>query len=51
VAGGIAIAVILVLFPVVVAMSGAAMAALLGAVLDRDSVTSNPDSEYLDLPV
>jgi hypothetical protein len=49
VAGGIAIVVILVLFPVIAVMGGAALAALLGTLLHRDGERRHADSELLDL--
>lgn len=50
-AGGIVIAVILVLFPVIVAMSGAVAAAILGAALKTDADRSHAGSELLDVNV
>lgn len=41
--------VVLVLFPVLVAIGGLVLAALLGAVLNQDAADRNQDSELLDL--
>ena len=41
--------VMLVLFPVLVAIGGLVLAALLGAVLNQDAADRNQDSELLDL--
>jgi hypothetical protein len=49
VAGAIVMIVVLVLFPVVVAIGGLVLAALLGAVLNQDGAERNKDSELLDL--
>ena len=48
-AGGIAIVVILFLFPVMVLMSGAAGAAVLGALVKKSVDTKHAGSELLDL--
>jgi hypothetical protein len=49
--GAIAILVVLVLLPVVVCMSAAALAAALGWVLNRDAEVRGEGSELLDLNV
>jgi len=49
VAGAIVMIVVLVLFPVLVAIGGLVLAALLGAVLNHDAADRNQDSELLDL--
>jgi hypothetical protein len=50
VAGGIVIAVILVVvFPVLVALGGLVLAAVLGTVLDKDAKDRFEGSELLDL--
>jgi len=41
--------VVLVLFPVLVAIGGLVLAALLGALLNQDAADRNQDSELLDL--
>jgi hypothetical protein len=51
VAGAVAIVVVLLMFPVVVIMAGAAGAAVLGAVLHRDGEVRNAGSELLDVNV
>ncbi len=48
-AGGIIIVVILLLFPVIVALSGAVMAAIIGYLGQRDVDAEFVDSEYLEL--
>jgi hypothetical protein len=50
-AGAIVIAVILLIIPVTVIMSGAAVAAILGHFLKDDAAKRNADSELLDLNV
>lgn len=50
-AGGIVIAVILVLFPVAVAIGGAVLASVLGGVLDADARKRNEGSELVELNV
>jgi hypothetical protein len=49
--GAIVILVVLVLFPVLVIMGGAALSAVLGILLDRDGAARNEGSELLDLNV
>jgi hypothetical protein len=49
VAGGIAIVVILVLFPVIAVMGGAVIAAVLGTLLHKDGERRHEGSELLDL--
>lgn len=49
--GVIAILVVLVVFPVVVIMSGAAASAILGEFLTRDGEARHAESELLDLNV
>ena len=49
--GVIAIVVVLLLFPIMVIMGGAALSALLGTLLDRDGAARNGGSELLDLNV
>jgi hypothetical protein len=49
VAGGIVIAIILLLFPVLVAIGGLVAAAILGASLNDDAAVRNEGSELLDL--
>jgi len=51
VAGAIVIVVLLLLFPVLVAVGGLVAAAILGASLNADARTRNEDSELLDLNV
>ena len=48
-AGAIAIVVVLVLFPVLVIMSGAAASALIGQLFYLDGQARHPGSELLDL--
>lgn len=48
-AGGIAIVVILLLFPIAVGMGGVVLAAVLGGHLKSDVDASHPGSEYLEL--
>ncbi|HKA04314.1 MAG TPA: hypothetical protein VKD67_08290 [Acidimicrobiales bacterium] len=48
-AGAIAIIVILLLFPVLVAIGGLVAAAILGTALNIDAKERNKDSELLDL--
>ena len=50
-AGAIVIVVVLLLFPVFVAIGGAIAAAILGTALNADAATRNEDSELLDLNV
>ena len=50
-AGAVAIVIILLLIPVMVIMSGAAVAAVLGQFLTKDAEVRNEDSELLDLNV
>jgi hypothetical protein len=47
--GAIAIIVVLILFPVVVLMSGAVGAAILGTVLGKDAEKRHAGSELIDL--
>jgi hypothetical protein len=47
--GAIAIIVVLFLFPVVVIMSGAVGAAILGTVLGKDAEARNEGSELIEL--
>lgn len=49
--GAIAIVVVLLLLPVVICMGGAAIAAMLGIVLNRDAEVRAEGSELLDLNV
>jgi hypothetical protein len=49
VAGAIVIVVVLVLFPVLVIISGLVAAAILGTALNVDAKQRNEDSELLDL--
>jgi len=49
VAGVIAIIVVLVLFPVLILMSGGVASAVIGAVLQRDGETRHEGSELLEL--
>jgi hypothetical protein len=49
VAGGIVIAIILLLFPVLVAIGGLVAAVILGASLNADAAVRNEGSELLDL--
>jgi flagellar basal body-associated protein FliL len=51
VAGAIAIVVILLIFPVLAALGGAAIAALLGSTLHRDGEARHEGSELIDLNV
>jgi len=51
VAGAIVIVVVLVLFPVFVAIGGFVAAAILGTALNVDAKQRNEDSELLDLNV
>ncbi len=48
-AGAIVLVVILVLFPLVVSVGSAVVAAVLGILLKQDADASHPDSEYLEL--
>lgn len=48
-AGAVIIAIILLVFPIVVIMSGAAASAILGEVLYRDGRARNEGSELLEL--
>lgn len=48
VAGAVIIVVLLAIFPILVGMSGAAMAAILGALLKHDGDVRNEGSELLD---
>jgi len=49
--GAIAIVAVLLLLPVLVCMGSVVVAALLGAVLNRDAEVRNEGSELLDLNV
>jgi hypothetical protein len=49
VAGAVLIVIALVLFPVLVAVGGLILAALLGTALNLDAAERNEDSELLDL--
>ncbi len=49
--GAIAILVVLVVLPIVVCMSGAVIAAVLGGVLNKDAEVRGEGSELLDLNV
>ena len=49
--GGIVIAIILLLFPVLVAIGGLVAAAILGTALNQDAAIRNKDSELLDLNI
>ena len=49
--GAIVMIIVLCLFPMLAAMGGAAIAAVLGVVLDKDASTRNEGSELLDLNV
>lgn len=49
--GAIAIVVVLLVFPVLVCMGGAALAAILGIVLNHDAEVRAEGSELLDLNV
>lgn len=51
VAGAVAIVIVLLLLPVLVVMSGAIGAAILGESLWRDGAARNADSELTDLNV
>jgi len=51
VAGAIVIVVLLVVFPVLVAISGLVAAAILGTALNADAKQRNEGSELLDLNV
>jgi hypothetical protein len=48
--GAIALVIVLLLFPVVVIMSGAVASAIIGEVFYRDTRRRFADSELLDLP-
>ncbi len=48
-AGGIVIAVVLLLFPVLVAIGGLVLAGILGGVLDADARQRNAGSELVEL--
>ncbi len=48
-AGAVIIVLVLLVFPVLVIMSGAVASAILGEVLFRDGVTRNEGSELLEL--
>lgn len=50
-AGAVAIVIVLLLIPVMVIMSGAVLAAILGQLLTKDAEVRNEDSELLDLNV
>ncbi len=50
-AGAIAIVVILLIFPVLAAMGGLVVAALLGSTLHKDGERRNEGSELLDLNI
>ncbi len=49
--GAIVMIIVLCLFPMLAAMGGAVIAAVLGAVLDKDASTRHEGSELLDLNV
>jgi ABC-type thiamin/hydroxymethylpyrimidine transport system permease subunit len=51
VAGAVAIVIVLLLIPVMVIMSGAVVAGVLGQFLTKDAEVRNDDSELLDLNV
>jgi len=51
VAGAVAIVIVLLLIPVMVIMSGAVIAGILGQSLTNDAEVRNEDSELLDLNV
>jgi Na+/H+ antiporter NhaA len=51
VAGAIAIVVILLIFPVLAAMGGVVIAALLGSTLHKDGEARHEGSELIDLNV
>jgi hypothetical protein len=51
VAGAIVIVVVLLLFPVLVAIGGLILAAVLGTALNLDAAERHKDSELLDLNV
>ena len=48
--GAIALVIVLLLFPVVVIMSGAVASAIIGEVFRRDGEARHEGSELLDLP-
>ena len=50
-AGAVAIVIVLLLIPVLVIMSGAVLAGILGQLLTKDAEVRNEDSELLDLNV
>ena len=50
-AGAIAIVIVLLLFPLVAAIGGVVVAALLGHTLYKDAATRHEDSELIDLNV
>ncbi len=49
--GALIIVVVLCLFPMLAAMGGAVIAAVLGVLLDKDASTRHDGSELLDLNV
>jgi len=49
--GAVAIVLVLLLFPVIVLMAGAILAAVLGTLLDRDARARHAGSELLDVNV
>jgi hypothetical protein len=48
--GAIALVIVLLVFPVLVIMSGAVASAIIGEVFYRDGRARHADSELLDLP-
>jgi hypothetical protein len=51
VTGAVVIVIVLLIFPVLIAIAGLAAAAILGGLLDHDARVRNEDSELLDLNV
>jgi hypothetical protein len=51
VAGAIVIVIVLLVFPVLIAVAGLVAAAILGGLLNHDARVRNEDSELLDLNV
>jgi hypothetical protein len=49
VTGAVVIVIVLLIFPVLIAIAGLAAAAILGGLLDHDARVRNEDSELLDL--
>jgi lipopolysaccharide/colanic/teichoic acid biosynthesis glycosyltransferase len=49
-AGAVVLVIVLVLFPVLVIMSGAVLSATIGELLFKDGRNRNEGSELLDLP-